>query len=123
MPFSTAAKNAMLDALPSTLYGQLHIGAPGAAGTSNPATETDRAPVTMAAASSGIRISSGDMDWTGIAGPTPPSTETISHLGVWSASSSGTFYGSGPLGVSKAVSAGDDISCVTGDLALVITDP
>ena len=56
---ASGVANAILDALcrsvawtePAAFYVQLHTGAPGAAGTSNVATETDRQAVTFSAAS------------------------------------------------------------------------
>ena len=50
--WSTYGANAILDgtAMPATLYAKLHIGNPGAAGTSNPAAETSRKSFTRVAA-------------------------------------------------------------------------
>lgn len=116
--------NSILDALcrsvtwtePAAFYVKLHTGDPGAAGTSNAATETTRQAVTFSAASSGAITNSAAVEWTSVS-----TTETYSHVSFWDASSAGTFLGSDDLAASKAVDAGDDFTIPAGDLDLNIT--
>lgn len=87
------------------LWAQVHIGDPGAAGTSNLSAVTTRIQVTMAAASGGaITLSAVSGSWTMTA------TETISHLSLKDASSGGNFLLSGALASSKNVVAGDTLT-------------
>lgn len=111
---------ALLDALlnqtnytaPTALYMQLHVGDPGAAGTSNVATETTRKEVTssFAAASGGTCTTNAAITWTSVAG-----TEDFTHFSLWSASSDGTFYGSGTI-TANSVTAGDTFTLGSGDV-------
>lgn len=116
--------NAILDALcrsvawtePAAFYVQLHIGDPGAAGTSNAAGETDRQAVTFSAASAGAITNSADVTWLSVS-----TAETISHVSFWDASSAGNFLGSDALDASKTVAVGDDLTIAAGSLDLSIT--
>src|SRR5690606_36777614 len=65
----SGAADDLLDELRTTYtYIQLHTDDPGAAGTSNVATEGDRVQVTWGAASSGSMSSASDLEWTNVAG-------------------------------------------------------
>ena len=116
--------NAILDALcrsvaysdPAGFFLKLHTGDPGAAGTSNAATETTRQAVTFSAASSGAITNSADIAWTNVS-----TSETYSHWSAWSASTAGTFLCSDALNVAKAVTAGDNFTIPAGDLDIDIT--
>ena len=112
--FSVAVANAILDYIYNTtyptVYVQLHVGDPGAAGTSNPATETDRVATTMGAAASGAVSNDADADWTAVAG-----TDDYTHVSLWSASVAGTFIQSGTI-TANAVTAGDNFSLPAGDI-------
>ncbi len=115
--------NGVLDALcrsvtfsdPAAFYIQLHTGDPGAAGTSNVATENTRKVTTFAAASAGVSATSGDVVWTNVAG-----TETISYISFWSAVTTGTFIGSDVVDVPRAVTAGDNLTLAAGDGQLTL---
>ena len=118
-------RNKMLDAYTgvatytanAAVYVKLHIGDPGAAGTSNPATETTREQATFgSAASSGAISNTADIEWTSVA-----ATETLTHVSLWTASTGGTFIGSDDLPASKNVNAGDTFRIPTGDLDLTLT--
>lgn len=111
--------NSILDALcrsvawtePDAVWIQLHVGAPGAAGTTNPATETDRVQATFgSAASAGAISNTVALTWTGVAG-----TEDYTHFTAWSASTSGTFLFSGTI-TANAVTTGDTFTIPVGDL-------
>ncbi len=122
---ASATSAALLDALvnqanytaPTALWIQLHTGDPGAAGTSNVATETTRKDVTSAfAAASGGSVSSDTaVTWTGVAG-----SEDFTHYSIHSASSGGTFYWSGTI-TANPVTAGDTFTLGIGDIDLTIT--
>ena len=96
MPYTTAGKNLMLDALrgvnPSVglAYASLHTASPGESGTSevtggSPAYA--RKAITMAAASGG-QIAASNQPVFDVPGGT-----TVTHVGFWSAVSGGTFLG------------------------------
>lgn len=97
---------------PTALHIQLHTGDPGAAGTSNVATETDRIDITssFSTASGGAVTNDVAIQWTNVAG-----SEDYTHYSVWSASSNGTFYWSGAI-TANAVTAGDTFTIPVGDL-------
>ena len=96
MPYTTAGKNLMLDALRGTnppvglAYASLHTASPGESGTSevtggSPAYA--RKAITMAAASGG-QIAASTQPVFDVPGGT-----TVTHVGFWSAVSGGTFLG------------------------------
>lgn len=107
---ATATANSLLNTLRGTSYSvaavyvKLHIGDPGAAGTSNPSAVTTRNQLTWAAASgASIALSS-------LAAYSMTATETISHISIWDASSAGNFVASGALSASKSVTSGDTLT-------------
>lgn len=116
---SAAVANAILNALcrstpwvePDAVFVQLHIGSPGAAGTSNPAIETDRVQATFGTNASGGAISNTSvLTWTGVAG-----SEDYTHFSAWDAASAGNFLFSGTV-TANAVTAGDDFNVAVGEL-------
>lgn len=114
---STATANAILNAVfNATAYSitdvfiKLHVGDPGAAGTSNPATETTRKAVSCSAAASGAITSDAPIVWTSVAG-----AEDYTHYSLWDHVSAGNFIGSG-LMTANAVLVGDTFTIPTGDL-------
>lgn len=110
---STTAANAHLDTQGTTYpWIKLHVGDPGANGTSNAATETTRKEATWAAASGATKTTSADLTWTNVAG-----TEDFTHFSMWTASSAGTFGGSGTV-TANAVTAGDTFTISAGELDL-----
>jgi len=75
--------------MPAAFYVQLHIGDPGAAGTSNVAANTTRKLVTFgSAAAAGAISNTADIEWLAV-----PNLETYTHVSFWSASGAGTFGG------------------------------
>jgi hypothetical protein len=114
--FKGTIANSLLDALlnataytgPATIYMQLHTGSPGAAGTSNVASNTTRKAIGFAAAASGSIASDTDADWTNV-----PAAETYSHHSLWDASSGGNFLASGTL-TANAVAVGDSFKVAAG---------
>lgn len=108
---SAAGANAGLDAILAAFpWVKLHTGDPGAAGTTNAATETTRKQATWAASSSGASSNTGALTWTAISGSQDPT-----HFSAWSASTAGTFGFSGTTTADPYV-AGNDFTVAIGDL-------
>jgi uncharacterized membrane protein YgdD (TMEM256/DUF423 family) len=115
--------NAILDALcrsvawtePDEVWIKLHVGDPGAAGTSNAATETTRKQATFGTGASGGAIANtAALTWTNVAG-----TEDYTHFSAWTASSSGTFLFSGTVTANAVVTA-DTFTIPIGDLDVTL---
>jgi len=107
MPFSTTAKNAMLDALTCDRV-RLHSGAPGAAGTDN-ALGAGLSAATFSAASSGARALASDVTVTGLS-----ASQSVTYFSVWQ--NSGTvFQGSGQI------TSGDVAANAAGEYTLKAT--
>lgn len=107
----SAGANTALDALVAAYpWVKLHTGDPGAAGTSNAATETTRKQVTWNASASGATSNNGALSWTGVSG-----SEDYTHFSAWTASTAGTFGFSGAI-TANAVTAGDTFTIASGDL-------
>jgi hypothetical protein len=121
---AAATRNAMLDAFArnvsyanAAVWVKLHLGDPGAAGTTNAAAETTRKQATFGdAAASGAITNTAAVEWTNVS-----TTETYTHVSLWTASSAGTFLGSDDLSSSAAVTAGDTFRIPVGDLDLTLT--
>lgn len=122
---ASGVANKMLDAVAgrttytaeTAVYVQLHIGDPGAAGTSNTATETTRKAVTFgSAAASGTIANTAALTWTAISG-----SQDATHFSAWTASSAGTFLFSGTV-TANAYTAGDTFEIAIGDLDVTLTN-
>ena len=114
---ATYGANAVLNgtAMPATLYAKLHIGNPGAAGTSNAAAETTRKSFTRGTSTVGTCSNAADLDWASVS-----ATEDYSHVTIWDASSGGNCWWVGVLAAS-AVTLGDNFKIPAGDLDLSFT--
>lgn len=124
--FSAAAANATLAALLqgtsfslAQAWVKFHIGAPGAAGTSNPAGETRRVQCTTkfgTAPASGVIVNDAAI------GPltSVSTTEVWSHWSLWDASTAGAFWFSGTL-TGGSVTIGDTVTISSG--AMTVTVP
>lgn len=120
--FSSAIAAELLDALlnsdaydgPTNIYGKLHTGAPGSAGTSNAATNTTRQEVTFGAASGGAISNDNAPTWTSVAG-----TEDYTHISLWDHVSAGNFLMSGTI-TANAVTAGDTFVLPVGDIDITL---
>ncbi len=109
--WSSTAGNAALDTLLATYsWVKLHVGNPGSAGTSNPATETTRHQATWTASSGGAASNSADITWTSVA-----ASETYTFFTAWTASTAGVFGFSGTV-TASAVTTGDTFIIRLGDL-------
>jgi outer membrane usher protein FimD/PapC len=98
------------------VYVQLHVGAPGAAGTSNVATESTRESAgsnsAFAAPSGGATTNLNAITWTSVA-----ASETYTYVSLWSASSGGVFIASGSI-TANAVATGDTFTIPASDMAI-----
>lgn len=108
--------NAALDGLVNTYgYVQLHVGAPGAAGTANVAGETTRKYSNWDSATGGTIVTSNDLLWLSVA-----ATEDYTHFTLWDTDVGGIFGASGTI-TAVPVTAGDDVTLAAGDLELAFT--
>ena len=111
--FGPTQGNAVLDGAFTTYpWMKLHIGQPGAAGTSNPAGETTRVDTTgkMAAAAAGSKASNAALDWTAVS-----TSETYTHCSFWTLAVGGTFGMSGTV-TANPISSGDNFQIPSGQL-------
>jgi hypothetical protein len=99
----------------TTAYVKLHTGDPGAAGTSNAATETTRKSASFAAAANGAIASDADLTWTNIAG-----TEDATHFTAWDNATTGNFLFSGTI-TGNPYTAGDTYTIASGALNVSLT--
>lgn len=107
MGFATAAKNTMLDALTVDRV-RLHSGDPGASGTSNTIVAFGLTAATFAAASSGERVMSGDVAFTG-----GSAAQSVTYWSAWDNNGgSPVYHGSG------TISAGDVTANAAGEYTL-----
>jgi hypothetical protein len=114
--WGTAGAATALDAAAAAYpWVKMHVGSPGAAGTSNPATETTRKQATWNATSAGVVSNNGALSWTNVAG-----SEQYTHFTAWSASTNGSFGFSGAV-TASAVTAGNNFSVGSGALTASVT--
>jgi len=113
----TAAANSALDTLLAAhTWIKLHVGAPGAAGTSNPATETTRKQATWGSASGGAATNTtAALTWTAVAG-----SEDYTHFSAMTASTAGTPGFTGTV-TANPVTAGDTFTIAIGDIDVALT--
>ena len=99
----------------TTVYVKLHVGDPGANGTSNAATETTRKAASFAAASAGSLASDADITWTNIAG-----SQDATHFTACDNATTGNFLFSGTI-TANAYTAGDTFTISSGSLTVSLT--
>jgi len=112
---ATAGNAALTAETTARPWIKLHVGAPGSAGTANPATETTRKQATWGTASGGTISNTNQLQWTNVAG-----SEDYTHFTTWSASTAGTFGISGTV-TANPVTAGDTFTIAIGDLDISLT--
>ncbi len=96
MPFVTAARNLMLDALGAAItYFSLHSGYPSTSGANE---ISGGSPAYARKAKTWNAAASGAMDDSNTCAFDVPASTTVRWVGWWSALTSGTFYGYAPLG-------------------------
>lgn len=117
--------NNLLDALGNAdaysaagVFMKLHVGAPGAAGTANPATETVRKAVSFGPAAGGVMSNDAAIQWVGLPTADP---EDFTHYTLWDDvdEGEGNFLQSGTI-TANAVSDGDTFTIPIGDLDLTM---
>ena len=92
MPYSTAGKNVMLNALAAVaVFASLHTSNPGDTGTNE---VTGGSPAYARKAITWNAASGGSIDDSNVPVFDVPSGTTVSYVGLFSAVSGGTFYGS-----------------------------
>ena len=96
-------------------YIKLHVGDPGANGTTNAAVETTRKSVSFAVASAGAIASDADVTWTNIAG-----SEDATHFTAWDSLTTGNFLFSGTV-TGNPYTAGDTYTIASGSLTASLT--
>lgn len=112
---AVAYADAFLDSLGDS-WIQFHIGAPGPAGTSNPAVETRRTLCSFAAPAAGVMASDAAVTLTNV-----PATEDWTHFTAWTTDApGGSFKFSGAV-TGDSVNAGDTANIAAG--ALTATFP
>lgn len=122
---SATEANALLASLLNgtafTAYGpiciQLHVGAPGAAGTANIAGETLRVTTgssPFAAPSGGVTTNNNAVTWTSVT-----TSETYTYVTFWSALTGGVFIGSGTITASP-VTSGSNFTLAAGGVTVSI---
>lgn len=95
---------------------KLHVGDPGAAGTSNPATETTRKQVTWGTPSGGAMASvTTDLVWTAIAG-----SEDATFFSMLDASTAGNVGFTGSV-TANSYTAGDTLTIPAGSVNVSFT--
>jgi hypothetical protein len=118
------SRNAMLNAYArgtsyagnATLYVKLHVGDPGADGTSAPAAHTTRVAITFGSAPSGGTVSnSANVDFADLT-----ANETISWVSLWTASTGGTYRGKDDLATARAVVVGDTLRFSPGSITITL---
>lgn len=114
---AVSVANAALEGIRSaTPHVQLHIGEPGAAGTTNKATELTRKPVTFGAPVGGVMSNTAQVQWTNIAG-----AQDATHFSIFDSLGDGTgvFKFSGTV-AANAYLAGDTYTAAIGAITLTI---
>jgi hypothetical protein len=101
-------------------YAKMHTGDPGALGTANAATETDRVDTTWDTPDASVAgvvtmTHTNQLNLTGVA-----ASEDYTHVSYWSASSGGDYGGNGPI-TSDPVTVGDNWFLPVG--ALIVSQP
>jgi hypothetical protein len=99
----------------TNVYVKLHIGDPGSAGTTNPATETTRKLVSFSAATAGGLTSDADVTWSNIAG-----SQDATFFTVWDNLTAGNFLFSGTV-AGNAYTTGDTFTIPSGSLTVSLT--
>jgi hypothetical protein len=99
----------------ATPYVKLHVGAPGSAGTANPAGNTVRqATGAFNTPAGGATTNTAAINWTSVS-----TSETYTHVSLWDSSSGGTFIASGSI-TAGAVLAGQNFQIAAGGISVSI---
>lgn len=118
-----AVANGFLNALtraanytaPVAFFVKHHVGDPGVAGASNPASNTTRVAITFGTAATGGAIANtAAASWTNV-----PASEDYTHWSSWDASTAGNFTASGTT-VANPVVTGDTFTVPIGAMTLTM---
>lgn len=102
--------------VPTSCWIKLHLGDPGAAGSTSPASNTTRQAASFSSASTnGTITTSADITWTSVS-----ATESYSHISAWDASTGGNFIFSDNLETTRGLTAGDNFTISAGDIDISI---
>jgi hypothetical protein len=101
---------------PSAGWVQLHTGAPGAAGTSNVASNSTRKQATFGTDAAGGSIA----NTVAVTWPSVSAAETYTKFSFWTLSSGGTFLLSGTV-TANAVAVTDDFTAAIGAMVATLT--
>jgi hypothetical protein len=121
---SVTLANALLNAVfrstpyaePDAVYAKLHIGDPGAAGTTNAAGNTTRQQIVCGVdAASGTISNTAVVTWTNV-----NTAEDYTHITIWDSATAGTFVASGTI-TANPVLVGDTFTLPIGDLDINFT--
>lgn len=103
--------------IPTSFWVKLHLGDPGAAGSSNAASNTTRQSASFSsAAAAGTITTSADVTWTSVS-----ATESYSHVSFWDASTGGNLIATDNLEATRGVTAGDNFTIASGDIDIALT--
>ncbi len=121
--FAVATRNSMLTAIVGgtaysnpAVWGQLHLGAPGAAGTANPAALTTRAQIVCATPAASRSIANTSLaSW-----PAASTAETYSHWSFWTANAAGSFIGDDDMSSAAPVAVGENLQIAVGGMVFTL---
>jgi hypothetical protein len=120
--FSSYLADNLLDAVGNAaafsvadVYVQLHVGDPGAAGTSNVATETTRQSASFSAASAGVLTTDAALNWVNILG-----SQDATFFSVFDSATAGNFLFSGVIS-GNPYTAGDTYTIEAGSLTATLS--
>jgi len=101
--------------VPTSFWVKLHLGDPGAAGSTSPASNTTRQLASFSSAAAGAITTVVDVTWTSVS-----ATESYSHVSFWDASSGGTLLATDNLEVTRGLTAGDNFTIAIGDIDITL---
>lgn len=103
--------------VPTSFWVKLHLGDPGAAGATSPASNTTRQLASFSsAAAAGTITTIVDVTWTSVS-----ATESYSHVSFWDASTGGVLLATDNLEVTRGLTAGDNFTIATGDIDISLS--
>mgnify|MGYP000660049540 CR=1 FL=1 len=113
MNLTTDGANSLLnsEALPATLWVQLHTDNPTDAGTANVATLSTRKAFALGTPGFGAASNDALIQWI-----SAPADETLTHISVWSASTGGACWFVGAMTASADAVTGQNVEIQIGSL-------
>lgn len=112
------ARKHLDDLITDAPFIQWHVGDPGSAGTSNPASNTTRADSTGKwAAAATVGATTTKQTNASMAVTNVPASEDYTHYSLWTLASGGAFVESGTV-TANALTAGDNVTIASGGIVL-----